>query len=76
MGRNLFRRIEVAFPVLDPVLRKRVVDEGLDAYLADRADAWTLGSDGAWTRVRSGRERRPSAQAELLSRMRTTAPAA
>ena len=29
MGRNLFRRVEVAFPVLDPVLRKRVVDEGL-----------------------------------------------
>ena len=29
MGRNLFRRIEVAFPVRDPVLRKRVIDEGL-----------------------------------------------
>jgi polyphosphate kinase len=76
MGRNLFRRIEVAFPVLDPVLRKRVVDEGLDAYLADRADAWTLGSDGAWTRVRTGRERKASAQTELLSRMRASVPSA
>jgi len=76
MGRNLFRRIEVAFPVLDPVLRKRVIDEGLDIYLADRADAWTLGSDGVWTRVRSGRERKASAQAELLARMRASSPAA
>ena len=30
MGRNLFRRIEVAFPGARPGLRKRVVDEGLD----------------------------------------------
>src|SRR5207244_5635507 len=28
MGRNLFRRIEVAFPVLDPKLKRRVIDEG------------------------------------------------
>ena len=75
MGRNLFRRIEVAFPVLDPVLRKRVVDEGLDIYLADRADAWTLGSDGSWTRVRAARERKPAAQVELLTRLRASVPA-
>ncbi len=40
MGRNLFRRIEVAFPVIDAELRQRVVDEGLKAYLADHHDAW------------------------------------
>jgi polyphosphate kinase len=71
MGRNLFRRIEVAFPVLDPKLRQRVVDEGLDAYLADRVDAWTLAADGSWSRPRApGRERRTSAQNELLERLR------
>ncbi len=42
MGRNMFRRVEVAFPVRDQVLRKRVVDEGLRAYLADNVDAWEL----------------------------------
>jgi polyphosphate kinase len=77
MGRNLFRRIEVAFPVVDPVLRKRVIDEGLDIYLADKADAWTLASDGSWTRARAGsRDRKTSAQTDLLERMRARTPAA
>jgi polyphosphate kinase len=47
MGRNMFRRMEVAFPVRDPVLRKRVVDEGLKAYLADNREAWTLDARAA-----------------------------
>ena len=42
MGRNLFRRIEVAFPVLDPKLKRRVIEEGLRPYLEDSAEAWTL----------------------------------
>jgi polyphosphate kinase len=71
MGRNLFRRIEVAFPVNDPVLKRRVVEEGLDAYLVDNADAWHLTADGTWSRAQSQpRERRVSAQAQLLERMR------
>ena len=49
MGRNLFRRIEVAFPVLDPALKARVIDEGLKPYLADSHDAWELGADGSYT---------------------------
>jgi len=75
MGRNLFRRIEVAFPVLDPALRRRVVEEGLDIYLADRSDAWLLDADGTWRPVRGGRrDRETSAQALLLARQ--AAPAA
>jgi polyphosphate kinase len=71
MGRNLFRRIEVAFPVQDPELRRRVVDEGIDIYLSDNVDAWTLGADGAWTKQKPrGRERGVCAQHELLSRLR------
>jgi polyphosphate kinase len=71
MGRNLFRRVEVAFPVLDPVLKKRVVDEGLKVYLADNCEAWELGSDGNWTRARPrGGARRRAAQEELLAAMR------
>src|SRR6266545_6945777 len=71
MGRNLFRRIEVAFPVREPALRKRVIDEGLLAYLGDNCDAWALGADGAWSKVkrrRGARDRR--AQADLLAAMR------
>ena len=71
MGRNLFRRIEVAFPVLDPALRRRVVDEGLKAYLADNREAWELDAQGRWSKVRPRRgAKRRAAQAELLARMR------
>jgi polyphosphate kinase len=48
MGRNLFRRIEVAWPVLDKKLKQRVLDEGLRPYLDDTADAWTLQGDGSY----------------------------
>jgi len=71
MGRNLFKRIEVAFPVRDPALRKRVVEEGLLLYLADNRDAWALSADGAWRKVRPrGRAQPRSAQSELVARMR------
>jgi len=71
MGRNLFRRIEVAFPVRDPELRKRVVAEGLQAYLADNRNAWLLAPDGTWTKSRPrSRVHVHDAQAELLDRMK------
>jgi polyphosphate kinase len=52
MGRNLLRRIEIAWPVLDPALKARVIDEGLKPYLSDTADAWTLGPDGSYAAPR------------------------
>ncbi|TMI06393.1 MAG: polyphosphate kinase 1, partial [Betaproteobacteria bacterium] len=51
MGRNLFRRIEVAFPVLDPALKVRVIDEGLKPYLGDSRDAWDLDADASYARA-------------------------
>jgi polyphosphate kinase len=71
MGRNLFKRIEVAFPVRDPVQKRRVIDEGLFCYLRDNRDAWELQPDGQWLKVvprRGARVR--SAQAELLEKLR------
>jgi polyphosphate kinase len=50
MNRNLFRRVEVAFPVLDPALKKRVIAEGLNPYLKDNTNAWELGVDGQYRR--------------------------
>jgi polyphosphate kinase len=71
MGRNLFKRIEVAFPVRDPVLRQRVIDEGLLLYLADNREAWALAADGTWKKVAPRRRGEPrSAQSQLLARMR------
>lgn len=65
MSRNMFRRIEVAWPVRDTQLRQRVIDECLVPYLHDRQDAWELRSDGRYERV--GTEG-PSAQRALMQR--------
>ncbi len=51
MNRNMLRRIELAWPVTDPVLRQRIVDECLVAGLHDGRDAWDLGANGSYTRV-------------------------
>jgi polyphosphate kinase len=64
MDRNLFRRIEVAFPVESPELQMRVTDE-LNLYLADDCQAWTLSSDGHYLRAAPAGQ--TSAQARLLS---------
>jgi len=50
MNRNLFRRVEVAFPIRSPALKKRVLREGLQVYLKDNVNAWELGSDGRYRR--------------------------
>jgi len=51
MSRNMFGRIEVAWPVRDPALRQRVIDECLVPYLRDERDAWALQGDGHYERV-------------------------
>ncbi|WP_020655082.1 polyphosphate kinase 1 [Massilia niastensis] len=50
MNRNLFRRIEVAFPIRSPALKRRVMREGLHPYLKDNVNAWELASDGQYRR--------------------------
>ena len=71
MDRNFFRRIELCFPVLDPALKRRVIREGLQPYLADNCQAWDMDSAGAYTRVKPRRGRRRSAQEELLYTLAT-----
>ena len=65
MSRNMVGRIEVAWPVRDPVLRQRIIDECLVPYLHDRQDAWTLGPDGHYERIGTAG---PSAQQALMQR--------
>uniref|UniRef100_UPI00374CFCA4 polyphosphate kinase 1 n=1 Tax=Rhodoferax sp. TaxID=50421 RepID=UPI00374CFCA4 len=50
MNRNMLRRVELAWPVTDPVIRQRIIDECLVAYLHDGVDAWDLQSDGRYQR--------------------------
>lgn len=68
MNRNLFRRIEVAFPVLDRSLKKRVITEGLNPYLKDNVNAWELEPDGSYKKKRPrGKQLAFSAQQYLMA---------
>ena len=64
MDRNFFRRIETGFPLLDPKLKKRVINEGLKPYLKDNLRSWEMQPDGSFKR-RTKRGRGFDAQAYL-----------
>ena len=49
MERNFFRRVEVAFPIMQAKLRARI-REDLERYLTDTSNAWLLQSDGSYQR--------------------------
>ncbi len=66
MERNFFKRIELAFPILDPKLKKRVITEGLKFYLADNQQGWEMNSQGAYQRRRSARAKPHNGQGELM----------
>jgi len=69
MNRNMLRRVELAWSVTDPVLRQRIIDECLVAYLHDSQDAWDLQPDGSYVRVGAiGQEEQHGAQAALMAR--------
>ncbi|KDB07197.1 Polyphosphate kinase [Burkholderia sp. lig30] len=70
MDRNLFRRVEVAFPIRERKLKRRVIAEGLSACLGDNQSAWLMQSDGHYKRRRATRTKR-SAQLGLLAKFCT-----
>jgi len=69
MERNLFNRIETCFPILDPVLKQRVIDDGLNLYLKDDAQAWALEADGNYSRVSMDAEDPLAAQLKLMEKI-------
>jgi polyphosphate kinase len=72
MSRNLFRRIEVAFPILDKTLKRRVIAEGLNPYLKDNSNAWELEPDGHYQRRKArGKQATFSAQQYLMELLGT-----
>jgi polyphosphate kinase len=66
MDRNFFRRIEAAFPVLDPKIKRRVIKEGLRPYLTDNTQAWEIDGETGVYRKRINRGARHCAQDLLL----------
>ncbi|MEZ5443717.1 MAG: polyphosphate kinase 1 [Lysobacterales bacterium] len=69
MDRNLLRRVEVAFPILDTELRSRVFREELENYFIDNTQAWVLNADGSYSRQSPGESAPHSAQATLLRQL-------
>ena len=68
MARNVFKRIELAFPILDRKIKKRVIHEGLRVYLSDNQQTWEMNGEGGYTRRKpSSRQVKPrSAQMGLM----------
>jgi polyphosphate kinase len=70
MPRNLDHRLEGVVPVEDARAQQRLSGV-FDALLADNTQAWELGSDGTWTRLRPKKDERPKpAQATLMRNTR------
>ena len=49
MPRNLERRVEFMFPILDKNLQKNIFDI-MEAYAKDNTHSWSLLADGSWSR--------------------------
>jgi polyphosphate kinase len=59
MQRNFFRRIELAFPVEDGILRERIIREILATVLADNTKARFLQPNGAYKQAAPKRGEKP-----------------
>jgi len=68
MPRNLDRRVETLFPVIDPALRDEV-SSVLDICCEDNRQAWLLQGDGDWTRVRPDETDERSTHLMLMERV-------
>jgi polyphosphate kinase len=73
MSRNMLRRVEVAWPIHDVMMQKRIIDDLLTPYLQDNVDAWVLGEKGEYQQVQkpqatAGHHHSVSCQALLLKK--------
>lgn len=67
LERNLLRRVETCFPILDNDLARRIYREVLQNYLDDNLNAWELQADGQYVKCEPQPGQVPhSAQQTLL----------
>ncbi|KRG85046.1 MULTISPECIES: polyphosphate kinase 1 [Stenotrophomonas] len=67
LERNLLRRVETCFPILDSDLARRIYREVLQNYLDDNLNAWELQADGRYRKCTPQPGQPPhSAQQALL----------
>jgi len=69
MERNLFQRVETAFPIRSPALAERMLDESIELAFADNRQAWILQADGSYMHAWPGDdEPRRISQETLMAR--------
>ena len=71
MDRNMFRRIEVMYPVIDARLKQRLIAD-FDLYLADNTQAWELQAGGEYLPLSASGDGAVSAQTTLLTKLAET----
>jgi polyphosphate kinase len=69
MERNLLRRVETCFPILDGDLARRAYEETLANYLADNQLSWQLDASGQYHRVEADEAMPHNAQESLLAKL-------
>ncbi len=67
MPRNFYRRVEIAFPIEAPALRKELIEEVLPRFLTDHGKSRELQADGSYVRLKPADGEEP-AQAQLQFR--------
>jgi polyphosphate kinase len=68
MSRNMIRRIEIAWPILDAQMQRRILQECIEPYLKDTEDAWVLTPAADYKQVSSSKINTQSAQKLLIAR--------
>ncbi|MBI0426590.1 polyphosphate kinase 1 [Psychrobacter sp. NG27] len=66
MDRNLFHRVEVAFPIENKKLFKQIYQDGLLNYLQDNTQAWALDGTGVWQQLQPTAGEEPHVAQEYL----------
>jgi polyphosphate kinase len=66
MSRNMVRRVEIAWPILDAQMQARIMQECIEPYLDDTEDAWMPTSNGEYRQQTKVNAR--SAQKTLIKR--------
>ncbi len=65
MPRNLDRRVELFIPVNDADCRGKLLHT-LRTYFEDNQNAWRMGSDGKYERIKPGKNEKPVRSQEIL----------
>ena len=72
MNRNMFRRVEICFPIESKRLYNRILHD-LDFYLKDNTQAWVLQPDGRYVQLLNTTNEEPiQAQSLLLTELQTS----